>query len=305
MCFRHIKYHVYHVGEEDFRITPFMDLEKEFGYSKKHKDIANDYARAHPKSDESNSYFIHPPAPLFHGTPRTIHHGSEKDKEPLCIIKSSAFWRVRSWRIWGETGKRYHRMVNAQRKTLKEKGEEEEEKVQPAGAEEVIRLKWSSPLMNARRYHFLYAGITFFWEGTRDLHVNEKWSRRLMPLNHLKLIAELPGGERLFLAQFTSDFSSKKFGKLWVIDSAVSKLLEIVDPFQGPDDSGSVVGFKSQPQSINLRESRFRFNEIILATAMCMVIGEWQKRLTLWFIVILIAESGKGANMAGAGGGGC
>ncbi|KAJ5316330.1 hypothetical protein N7476_006637 [Penicillium atrosanguineum] len=212
---------------------------------------------------------------------------------------------VRSWRIWGETGKRYHRMVNAQRKTLKEKGEEEEEKVQPAGAEEVIRLKWSSPLMNARRYHFLYAGITFFWEGTRDLHVNEKWSRRLMPLNHLKLIAELPGGERLFLAQFTSDFSSKKFGKLWVIDSAVSKLLEIVDPFQGPDDSGSVVGFKSQPQSINLRESRFRFNEIILATAMCMVIGEWQKRLTLWFIVILIAESGKGANMAGAGGGGC
>ncbi|KAJ5118051.1 hypothetical protein N7526_011074 [Penicillium atrosanguineum] len=301
-----------------------MDLEKEFGYSKKHKDIANDYARAHPKSDESNSYFIHP-LPLYSTEHRGLftmfvpnlpdiidprgvvswEHRFRPDNRTSQDIHALKGYRVRSWRIWGETGKRYHRMVNAQRKTLKEKGEEEEEKVQPAGAEEVIRLKWSSPLMNARRYHFLYAGITFFWEGTRDLHVNEKWSRRLMPLNHLKLIAELPGGERLFLAQFTSDFSSKKFGRLWVIDSAVSKLLEIVDPFQGPDDSGSVVGFKSQPQSINLRESRFRFNEIILATAMCMVIGEWQKRLTLWFIVILIAESGKGANMAGAGGGGC
>ncbi|KAJ5675178.1 uncharacterized protein N7477_005112 [Penicillium maclennaniae] len=195
-------------------------------------------------------------------------------------------------------------MVNARRKALKEEGKEEEEKFQPATAEKVVKLKWSSPLTNARRYHFCYAGTRFFWEGTRDLHVNEKWSRRLMPLNHLKLVVELPGRERLFLAHFSSDFSSKKFGKLWVVDSSVTKVLEMVEVHRGLDGSDPKVSFKSQSESTNLRESRLRVNEIIIATAMCMVIGEWQKRLTLWFIIMLIAESGKCANMAGAGGGG-
>ena len=71
----------------------FENLKKEFGYNKKkHKDTANDYARRHHKSDESNSY-IHRPALLFHNIPRTLRRGSEKDGEPLCTINSSAFWR--------------------------------------------------------------------------------------------------------------------------------------------------------------------------------------------------------------------
>lgn len=335
------EYHVYHEGEEHICITPFLDLKKELGYNKKKDaDRTNDYARSHQRSDESNSYFIHRPVLLFHDTPRTLRRGSQKNGDPLCIINSSAFWRewsiqfvpnlsdimdprgvvgweyrtkpdnstsnderalkghkVRSWRVWGETGKRYHRMVNARRKQL------EEENFQPARADEVVKLKWSSPFINPRRYHFRYAGITFFWEGTRDLHENEKWSRRLLPLHHLKLVAEIPGKQRLFLAQFTSDFSSKKFGKLWVFDSAVSKLLETVDRFQGTDDSEFELGVKSRTFFTDIRETRVY--ELIMATAMCMVVGEWQKRLTLWFILILIGESGRGMNMAGAGGGGC
>lgn len=212
-------------------------------------------------------------------------------------------YKVRSWRVWGETGKQYHRMINARRKNLKEEGKVEEERFVPSSAEETIKLKWSSPLAHTRRYHFQYAGVTFFWEGTRDLHVNEKWSKRLMPLHHLKLIGELPGKERLFLAQFTSDFSSKKFGKLWIFDSAVSRLLRLVALSRKTDDFEFEFNIMSQSQSTEVRETRLY--ELVMATAMCMVIGEWQKRLTLCIIIILISESGRDANMAGAGGGGC
>jgi hypothetical protein len=51
------------------------------------------------------------------------------------------------------------------------------------------------------------------------------------------------GKESSFLAQLTSYFSLRKFGKLWVFDSAVFKLLEIDNPFQGKDDSEPGSGF--------------------------------------------------------------
>jgi hypothetical protein len=121
-----------------------------------------------------------------------------------------------------------------------------------------------------------------------------------MPLHHLKLIGELPGKERLILAQFTSSFSSKKFGKLWIFDSAISRLVALS---RKTDDFEIDSNVMSQLQSTEVQDTRLY--ELIMATAMCMVIGEWQKCLTLWFIIMLIAESGRGANMAGAGGGGC
>jgi hypothetical protein len=183
------EYHVYHEGEEHIRITPYMDLAKEIGYNeKKHKDRATDYARAHHRSDEPNSYFIHHPALMFHHAPRTLRRGSVKYGKPLCIINSSAFWRewsiqfvpnlpniidprgvigwehrtrpdnstsrddhalkgykVRSWRIWGETGKQYHRVVNAKRMKFKKEGKEEEDRFDPSSAEETIKMEWSSP----------------------------------------------------------------------------------------------------------------------------------------------------------------
>jgi hypothetical protein len=138
--------------------------------------------------------------------------------------------------------------------------------------------------------------------GPRDLVENAKWSRRLLSLNHLKSIAEFLG-KGSFLAQLTSYFSLRKFGKLWVFDSAVLKLLEIDNPFQGKDDPEPGSGFLLQPPSTGVGESRLY--ELVWATAVCMVVGEWQKRLTIWFIIIQIDESGRGTNMADASDGGC
>lgn len=60
------------------------------------------------------------------------------------------------------------------------------------------------------------------------------------------------GKERLFLAHLTSYFSSGKFEKLWVFDSAGAKLLEIDNPFQGTDHCEPESGFLLQPPSTNV-----------------------------------------------------
>jgi hypothetical protein len=213
-------------------------------------------------------------------------------------------YKVRSWRIWGETGAAYHRSVNARRKALREEGKEEKITFEPAMADEVVRLKWASPFTNPRRYSFTYAGIAFFWEGTRDLP-DDVWSKRLMPLNHLKLIGQIPGREKVFLAHYRSDFSSKKFGRLLVFDSAISRLLE---------ESGNTALGTSQDVGEN--ENLFvaehtqpergvkntRLYDLVMATSICMVIGEWQKRLTVWLVVVMLVQTGNGMTLAGGGG---
>ncbi|KAJ5520959.1 hypothetical protein N7463_001412 [Penicillium fimorum] len=178
-------------------------------------------------------------------------------------------YRVRTWKAWGESGKDYHRQVNARRKVGKGEFANEKKKatalpgapvgmgnmenitearkqgleysqtepssppgsavphapiLQPAVAEEAVHLKGSSPLsLNPRCYSFEYANIKFSWEGTRDVHPDNKLTRRLMPFSHLKLIARLHGieSEDFFLC-----FACRKFGQLWILDSTVSKLLD-------------------------------------------------------------------------------
>lgn len=210
-------------------------------------------------------------------------------------------YKVRSWRIWGESGGAYHRSVNARRKALREEGKQESIPFDPAMAEETVHLKWTSPFRNARRYHFTYAGITFFWEGTRDLP-GDVWSKRLMPLNHLKLIAQIPGRERIFLAHYRSDVSSKKFGRLLVFDSAISRLLEesgntALRMSLGVGENPFVAEHKQSESEIK----NTRLYDLVMATSMCMVIGEWQKRLTVWFIVVMIVQTGNGMTTAGGG----
>ncbi|KAI4925345.1 hypothetical protein J4E85_007224 [Alternaria conjuncta] len=81
-------------------------------------------------------------------------------------------YKVRTWRLWGETGKEYVRSVKNIRKT----GEGRDPDVirttngkleEPATAEEVVYLRWKNPLScHTRCYHFKYAGVDFFWKGT-------------------------------------------------------------------------------------------------------------------------------------------
>lgn len=70
------EYHVYHEGEENLCITPFLDKTKEFGYNRKRcESAAAGYAVNH-KETEENSSFVHRPVLFFHDPPRTLRRGS-------------------------------------------------------------------------------------------------------------------------------------------------------------------------------------------------------------------------------------
>ena len=338
------EYHVYHEGEEHVCIIPFLDPTKEFGYNKKRQQaLAADYTRRNRTEANSYfvhrpALFFHdPPRTLRRGNRKTsepiciIHsaafwrewtmqfgsnlpdiidprglvgweHRSRPDNSVSGDAQALKGYKVRTWRCWGESGKNYHRMVNHKRKTGQQEESKESDTFEPASAEEAVKLKWSSPLLNARKYHFDYAGARFFWEGTRDIPARDIWSKRLMPWNHLKLIAQVPGHKRMFVGYFTSSFSGKKFGHLQIFDSVLSRILEelgnsVLAGKQGDSEKDGDVS-----REPDIRQTRLY--DLVMATSMCMIIGEWQKRITVWFILIMIAESGKGANMAGAGGGG-
>ncbi|CAG8100012.1 unnamed protein product [Penicillium nalgiovense] len=230
-------------------------------------------------------------------------------------------YKVRTWRVWGESGKSYHRQVNARRKEkkntkvtdvdsveMKKVTEDEKQDLgdsqtqgpsppsysaspqvaipQPAVAEEAVRLNWSSPLsLNTRRYSFEYGGIKFYWKGTRDIHPDKQWAKWLMPFSHLKLIARLPGigSEDILVGQYTPSFACRKFGELWIFDSVVARLL-------GEDGSATLTeqGAVSAPRDIR----KTRLYETIMATAMCMIIGEAQKREILIALLAIAAEGG-------------
>lgn len=106
-----------------------------------------------------------------------------------------------------------------------------------------------------------------------------------MPFSHLKLIARLPGIEieEIFVGKYTPSFAYRKFGELWVFDSVVSELL-------GEEYSSTWI---EQARGSQLRDIRqTRLYELIMATAMCMIIGESQKRMILMLLFTIAAEGG-------------
>lgn len=210
-----------------------------------------------------------------------------------CALKG---YKVRTWRFWGESGRAYHQRVNARRRMQQEEGQEVISTFEPTLADQAVQLTWSSPFANPRRYEFQYAGIHFAWKGTRDLPVDNRLEKLLMPLNHLKLVAEVPGGNSYMLALFSSAINSEKCGRLWVFDSVISKLL----------DEAGISYLEVQPRSgegCTVSESEpdiraTRLYELIMATSMCMIIGEKEKRLTIYFMLLLIMVAGR--SVAGA-----
>jgi hypothetical protein len=124
-----------------------------------------------------------------------------------------------------------------------------------------------------------------------------------MPFNHLKLVAKLPGQDEdvMFIGQYTSSFGSKKFGQLRLLDSVISSLLD-------KSENGSLRmrqvtpgGNRRYDPELDIRETRLY--EMIMGTAICMVIGEWEKRMVVFCILMLIAESGDVGNGFVGGGG--
>jgi hypothetical protein len=143
-------------------------------------------------------------------------------------------YKVRTWRLWGDHGKKSVQSVNKARKTGKGSDpdvfvDEKAQDSEPEKADEVVYLRWTSPLSrHTRRYHFQYARIDFYWKGTGT----SKESRRcgmLLRFNHLKLVAKLPNTENdegkdhpeVCLGRFTSSLAKQKHGSLELFDTAI------------------------------------------------------------------------------------
>ncbi|KAF1991835.1 hypothetical protein K402DRAFT_388378 [Aulographum hederae CBS 113979] len=149
-------YNIYHKKERrHFVVTPHTSefREKFCGpRTKKESKLAKvDFQTGH--------YYLHQPCLSFHDPPRILRRGNSKHSTPICIINNSFLWKrwklqfgtqlanegvidprgvvskqyalksndefgvkgygVRSWRMFGESGKDYHRKVNGEKGNLR------------------------------------------------------------------------------------------------------------------------------------------------------------------------------------------
>ncbi|KAF2812575.1 uncharacterized protein BDZ99DRAFT_569232 [Mytilinidion resinicola] len=256
-------------------------------------------------------------------------------------------YKVRNWRVWGESGRAYVKGVVAARRARPEGwvdpdtgcgagagavGDVGSDVVVAARADEVAYLRWASPFSREpRRYVFAYAGVEFFWKGTRTVREGG-WCGDWVRWNHLKLVARVPGGDPVTIAgsksrrrkrgkggdgdggvfgkevclgTYTCSLSTLKSGQLCLFDAAIwrfvvehspASLPGFRDPRIGEVETGEgEIGDEELEERVRALK-KTRLYAVIVATAMCMVLGEKEKRETLRAILEAAAE--------GAGGGG-
>lgn len=187
--------------------------------------------------------------------------------------------------------------------------------------DEVVHLKWSFPPF--RRFHFAYRGHDFYWKGTGAAKTH-KFMGTWLAFNHLKLVVAVPGGTagtktEICLARFTSVASKRKSGRLVIFDTAVENFLaehifkqEVIvppssvrmgDSTPAPpslsstviDDTAHISRDDAVARDAEVEKMRTRFRDLVMATAICMIIGEFQMRLVIREIlkgIVLGAASG-------------
>jgi hypothetical protein len=218
-------------------------------------------------------------------------------------------YKIRSWRLWCESGRQYHREVNEKRKS----GIEQEKKWELAGTksapiiDEVVYLDWASPFSkDTRRYHFHYAGLDFYWKGTGTVK-EARCCGMFLRYNHLKLVARVPltsssdlnlvktaskrkkpdteFGE-VCLAKYTSQLGVKKSGLLEVYDPAILRTYhEYITLKDG--------AIKEKVEDVTAVK-RTRLYSLVVATAICMIVQEKQKRETIKKIIEILIAGGEG-----------
>ncbi|CAO2655767.1 Nn.00g045700.m01.CDS01 [Neocucurbitaria sp. VM-36] len=218
-------------------------------------------------------------------------------------------YKVRTWRLWGETGAAYVHSVKESRKSgtgfdpdvLEEPGFKP---IRPVEAEEAVYLRWMNPLSrHTRRYHFRYAGIDFYWKGTGTVK-ESRMCGLFLHFNHLKLVARLPSkaiGEdetqpEICLGKFTSSIADKKSGSLDFFDVAILRFVERYTPkllARRPHDQLHAQ-IEDEPSKIS-RLKKSALYQVFVATGMCMIISEKEKRHTLLGILAAFAEGAGGA----------
>ncbi|KAJ5449419.1 uncharacterized protein N7458_005868 [Penicillium daleae] len=129
---------------------------------------------------------------------------------------------------------------------------------------EVVYLSWMSPMSkDTRCYHVQYAGLDSYWKGTH-IESDAVYSGIFLQHNHLKLIVQLP---KIHPVQQSDD--PEMAGTLEIFESVVSGLQDYISS----DGSVEPVSFDKDADS----RRRSSICEVLLSTAVCMIIGEYQK----------------------------
>jgi hypothetical protein len=233
------------------------------------------------------------------------HNGGDKKALKLDDHKFKGY-KVRTWRLWGETGKDYVHSVKSTRDTgdgldpdvIREQNVRSGE---PATADEVVYLRWTNPLSRrTRRYHFHYAGIDFLWKGTGSVKESRACGL-LLRFNHLKLVAQVPATEQkrqepaeLCLGTYTSSVAREKNGTLEFFDATIMRLVDEYAPSMLSEIEGGLEEEDKDTERV-LRMRRSTLYQVFVATAMCMIKSEKEKRHTLLDLLLTGATEGGGA----------
>lgn len=223
-------------------------------------------------------------------------------------------YRVRGWRLWGETGKEYvHSVKHKREEGLVSDDPDIEHEVDKDGvgvkvhAEEVVWLRWSSPFSrDTRRYTFWFKGVEFQWRGTGTVSEERKcgWMLRFC---HLKLVARVPVdpeedrgvSQEICLGKYTCSIAAEKSGSLEVFDHAVLAFVQQSMP--GLLATGRADGEKTKmledDEAKTKRLKKGIFYQVIIATALCVAKAEKEKRHTIIDLLLCAGEN------AGNGGG--
>ncbi|KAF8848652.1 hypothetical protein BDZ45DRAFT_605584 [Acephala macrosclerotiorum] len=268
--------------------------------------------REYDPRTETSPYYLYLPTLYGHMPPYTLRHGGTKRAPPACLMESSWFWRkwtmqfgdvlaqdgvidgrgvvnikygtkkgedgtlkgyaVRAKRYMGESGKQWFRT----QKALQEHNTELVQKMKP---NEAVQLAWASPFSTrTREYHFKWRDFKFKWKGTKSVRRSENFFQPFLRYNHLKLVVAVPSKvvgtheEEVLLATYTSVPASRKAGRLELYQDAIDDFLSehIHDTF----------GLKADTFGAK------RLRDVLVASAMCMVISEYQKRQVIIQIIL-------------------
>jgi hypothetical protein len=118
--------------------------------------------------------------------------------------------------------------------------------------------------------------------------------------NHLKLVAKVPeeNGHEVCLGKYTSSVARKKSGVLELFDGAMVRFGEeySLGLLERESDDGEteygVVEGNGEEKRARLKKSMWY--QVIVATAVCMIASEKEKRHTLIDILMHAAEGGGG-----------
>lgn len=240
-------------------------------------------------------------------TPRSKH-----DAEAGKSLKG---YRVRGWRLWGETGKKYVHSIRDKRRAgvlfddpdvfpVVVNEDEKARAGEKVRADEVVYLTWLTPLSHHTRcYAFHFRGVEFRWKGTGTVKEGRRcgWMVRFC---HLKLVARVPcdgeGDEErareVCLGKYTCSIAEEKSGMLEIFDRAVLRFVEECMPGLLKCQSPAKEDVDEIGEGKITWLKKGALYHLIVATVLCMVNAEKEKRHTLIDLII-----GAGEN-AGSGG---